>query len=501
MNGHMRSCTIFTCGTHYTPNRDKSKEYTRKYKEWMESRPSSKLRSISLEVGTSKKDGVDVGGESSLSTMDHTGPSVSDITLAALKAASNVVVNSKRTYTPLHNTVSCQTGVAKLSVCVGVGSFHIEAVETNSPREQAPTTIQLESTVSVAADATDAAAADPSDLNKDPFTKSTGGYSDVHRRLMEQKLKMKRRKMRRQQRYPTGRVSEVSEDETYTEPMASVGRRLSVDVSQDSYQTAPRHQRSEAESPPVPSNPVRTSPPDVPPAARKMKQEAPQQASPPQEVDRLHTEQCPKCSRSFVMEVYEKHVGICKGVKQRKVFDSRARRLAGLRADNGKALVAVVAEKESREEDEKGIVRTNWREKSNQLRASLGASLAKDETQKAQYEEELMRYNRLMNKQCMVCARFLSERAFPAHLEKCMREADKMNLGHMDCSNRSLTAAERRAKDKADREAEEAKIARLNRKRTSLPSLTPTKHTLTKSLPPTNDRLNNVYASPIKPRK
>jgi hypothetical protein len=460
----------------------------------MESRPSSKMRSISLDVGTSKNDMLGVGGDSSLTTMDNPGPSVSDITLAALKAASNVVVNSKRTYTPLSNTVSCQTGLAKISVCVGVGSFHIEGVETDSPREQTPTTIQLESTVPVPADATNTSDADPSDLYRDPFTKSTGGYSDVHRRLMEQKLKMKRRKMRRQQRYPTGRVSEVSEEETYTEPMASAGRRLTEDLSQDSYQTAPRHPRSE--SPPAPSIPVRPSQPDVPPAARKMKQEPP-----PQEVDRLHTEQCPKCSRSFVMEVYEKHVGICKGVKQRKVFDSRARRLAGLRADNGKALVAIVAEMESREEDEKGIVRTNWREKSNQLRASLGASLAKDETQKAHYEEELMRYNRLMNKQCMVCARFLSERAFPAHLEKCMREADKMNLGHMDCSNRSLTAAEKRAKEKADREAEEAKIAKLNRKRTSLPSLTPTKHTLTKSLPPTNDRLNNVYASPIKPRK
>jgi hypothetical protein len=197
------------------------------------------------------------------------------------------------------------------------------------------------------------------------------------------------------------------------------------------------------------------------------------------------TKECAKCLRKFVLNLYDQHVNLCTGPVVKRQYDSRARRLADLTAANGAPLASTLTESEST-----GSIQTNWREKSNQVRATLGAALAKDDEARAVYAEELARNHRLMNKQCHVCARFLAPRAFDGHLEMCLREAEKHRYGTMDCTTRHMTPAEKRAQQKAEREAEELRMVKMKKKRTSPPKLNPPKHANISHLNP------DLYATP-----
>jgi len=136
---------------------------------------------------------------------------------------------------------------------------------------------------------------------------------------------------------------------------------------------------------------------------------------------------CSYCGRKFNADSVQRHEVICcKGAnKPRKQFDSKSHRIAGLipqQQANQKALsgVAMRPVKTAR------VNASTWRDKSNQLRAAIGAARAVDPYEKQKFEAELAKANKQLLKKCDYCGRSFNPEAAERHIPICERKAAQM---------------------------------------------------------------------------
>jgi hypothetical protein len=161
--------------------------------------------------------------------------------------------------------------------------------------------------------------------------------------------------------------------------------------------------------------------------------------------DRVGMKECCSCGRTFNKDVIGRHESICGKKSTRKVFDSKAHRLAGLHA-NGKQ---IVENKETVKDPQQAPIRqpvkggikkgssTSWRDKSNQLRAAIGAARATDPNERRQYEQELAKANQQLLRKCEYCGRSFNPEAAERHIPICQKKAQMIPRG----SNRPIDRA------------------------------------------------------------
>lgn len=160
------------------------------------------------------------------------------------------------------------------------------------------------------------------------------------------------------------------------------------------------------------------------------------------------TKTCANCTRSFLNDLYHQHTQFCTGMAPlKKSPRGRTSSIGAISKLTRNLSVASVAS-----------TKTNWREKSNQLRACTGAGRAKNPEKIAMYQAELDRIKMITNKQCNVCSRFFSDRAHSAHQIKCARDADRLKYGVMDCTKKALLPAQVRALQRVQTKSGAAKI-------------------------------------------
>jgi len=132
-------------------------------------------------------------------------------------------------------------------------------------------------------------------------------------------------------------------------------------------------------------------------------------------------QQCMHCSRRFNEDVIEKHEDICGRQKKRPKFDSRNHRLAGFQQA---AAVAKTPLHPKRYEDRAvPVKKANWRDKSDQLRAAIGAARATDPFEKKRFEEDLARATQAALTRCEYCGRSFNSEAAQRHIPLCKSKA------------------------------------------------------------------------------
>jgi len=142
---------------------------------------------------------------------------------------------------------------------------------------------------------------------------------------------------------------------------------------------------------------------------------------------------CDRCSRSFREDIIEKHSLICAKNQNvnRPKFDSKTHRLAGIQA-GGKPVLSPFAASSGSQiknvpvEDKIPIKRPSWRDKSDQLRAAIGAARSSDPRDKLRYEQELARVNQQCLTKCEYCGRSFNADAAARHIPICRSKAQMM---------------------------------------------------------------------------
>ncbi len=162
------------------------------------------------------------------------------------------------------------------------------------------------------------------------------------------------------------------------------------------------------------------------------RQEAPKLES--SEIERLL--RCDMCNRTFREDIIEKHSVICSKTHNanRPKFDSKSHRLAGIQAGGKPVLSAFAASSTSKptnqnkpsNDDRILIKRPSWRDKSDQLRAAIGAARSNDPREKLHYEQELARVNKQCLTKCEYCGRSFNAEAAARHIPICQNKAQMM---------------------------------------------------------------------------
>ena len=138
------------------------------------------------------------------------------------------------------------------------------------------------------------------------------------------------------------------------------------------------------------------------------------------DVNPQELEQCSNCGRKFNQDVISRHQDICCRQKKRSPFDSRNHRLSGLatNAQNN------TSKSNPQPPDSKMYVKkATWRDKSDQLRAAIGAARATDPRERMHYEQELARANQAALTRCDYCGRSFNSEAAQRHIPICRNKA------------------------------------------------------------------------------
>lgn len=130
---------------------------------------------------------------------------------------------------------------------------------------------------------------------------------------------------------------------------------------------------------------------------------------------------CMFCERRFNEDVIAKHEDICGRQKKRPKFDSRNHRLAGLQQADRPGKPSVISQRI--EEKPIPVKKANWRDKSDQLRAAIGAARATDPLEKKRFEEDLARATKATMTRCEFCGRSFSAEAAQRHIPFCRNKA------------------------------------------------------------------------------
>ena len=130
---------------------------------------------------------------------------------------------------------------------------------------------------------------------------------------------------------------------------------------------------------------------------------------------------CMYCERRFNEDVIPKHEDICRRQKKRPKFDSRNHRLAGLQQAGLPGKPSVISQRP--EEKPIPVKKASWREKSDQLRAAIGAARATDPFEKKRFEEDLARATKATMTRCEFCGRSFNAEAAQRHIPFCRNKA------------------------------------------------------------------------------
>ena len=142
---------------------------------------------------------------------------------------------------------------------------------------------------------------------------------------------------------------------------------------------------------------------------------------------------CDRCSRTFRDDIIDKHASICAKNKSinRPKFDSKTHRMAGIQA-GGKAVLSPFVgatqnqNKPVSQDDKILIKRPSWRDKSDQLRAAIGAARSTDPRDRLRFEQELARVNQQCLTKCDFCGRSFNVEAAARHIPICRNKAQMM---------------------------------------------------------------------------
>ena len=145
---------------------------------------------------------------------------------------------------------------------------------------------------------------------------------------------------------------------------------------------------------------------------------------------------CDMCNRTFREDIIEKHSLVCLKVQNanRPKFDSKSHRLAGIQTGGKPVQSAFAASSNSKAniqtkpstDDRIAIKRPSWRDKSDQLRAAIGAARSNDPREKLRYEQELARVNQQCLTKCEFCGRSFNADAAARHIPICQNKAQMM---------------------------------------------------------------------------
>ena len=128
--------------------------------------------------------------------------------------------------------------------------------------------------------------------------------------------------------------------------------------------------------------------------------------------------ECCYCERKFSVDVINKHEGICGKQKARPTFDSKNHRLAGI-DPSGNTLKKVSNQRPAPTEQPIKVKKATWKDKSDQLRAAIGAARTTDPMEKRKYEEDLARVNQAALTKCEYCGRSFNGEAAQRHIPIC----------------------------------------------------------------------------------
>ena len=179
----------------------------------------------------------------------------------------------------------------------------------------------------------------------------------------------------------------------------------------------------------------RSTPPSAvvasPPAARIVTAESESDGFPASQGENLV--KCDKCSRTFREDIIEKHISVCAKNQRinRPKFDSKTHRLAGIQVGGKPILSSFVTATPSQPkqviaDDTIPIKRPSWRDKSDQLRAAIGAARSSDPRDRLRYEQELARVNQQCLTKCDFCGRSFNPDAAARHIPICRNKAQMM---------------------------------------------------------------------------
>ena len=130
--------------------------------------------------------------------------------------------------------------------------------------------------------------------------------------------------------------------------------------------------------------------------------------------------QCIYCERRFNIDVIMKHENICGRQKKRPKFDSRNHRLAGLQ-QSGMSKPSSHLKKP--EDTPIKVKKATWRDKSDQLRAAIGAARSTDPLEKRRFEDDLARATQATLTPCEFCGRSFNSDAARRHIPICRNKA------------------------------------------------------------------------------
>ena len=149
--------------------------------------------------------------------------------------------------------------------------------------------------------------------------------------------------------------------------------------------------------------------------------------------------QCGICNRTFRPDVLERHTSVCAKLNggNRPKFDSKSHRLAGMQAGGKPVLsdfrgASSVSQQPSQPktsnnfEDKVICKRPSWRDKSDQLRAAIGAARSTDPRERLRFEQELARVNQQCLTKCEYCGRSFNAEAAARHIPICRNKAQMM---------------------------------------------------------------------------
>jgi rubrerythrin len=132
--------------------------------------------------------------------------------------------------------------------------------------------------------------------------------------------------------------------------------------------------------------------------------------------------QCSSCGRKFNEDVISRHEDICNRQKKRSPFDSRNHRLAGV-VPTAAQTNATGSSKPKILEAPIPVKKASWRDKSDQLRAAIGAARATDPRERMRYEQDLARANQASLTRCEYCGRSFNSEAAQRHIPICRSKA------------------------------------------------------------------------------